>query len=201
MPTIHRLLALLLLISTTVTTRAASDFVVVFQKVNPVMAPKTPGDELQECARDPVCRTLADSAAAQLGVPPGTVSGVMATVPHANRTGEEGHFTIALPVGYEYCRSKIRTVSVVPATGDRASVMSASSIKNGVVVYTWTPKRGLGQGRSWVEAEYTVYGVRGGLAEQHRNNGKCRPYGKQLIGCRGATGENKGQPACGTVED
>jgi hypothetical protein len=180
---------------------SATEFVVVKQKINPVMKPRGVEDAFRECAGNAICRSLADSAAAYLGVPPGTVSAAMAAIPVAKREGEEGHFSISLPKGYEYCRSAIRTISVVPATGDRASVMSATSTKSGVGIYTWTPKQGFGSGRSWVEADYTLYGVVEESGDKYRQSGKCKPYGKQLIACRGARGVNHGQPACGSVAD
>lgn len=43
----------------------------------------------------------------------------MAIVPKAERAGEEGHYSLEVPAGYVYCCSSIRTISVVPATGDR----------------------------------------------------------------------------------
>lgn len=177
------------------------DFVVIQQKINPVMQPKNVADALSECARDNLCRGLADAAATYLGVPPGRVSAALAALPQAQRAGEEGRYMISLPTGYQYCRSRIQTISVVPATGDRASVMGASSRENGVGVYTWTPKQGLGKGRSWVEADYTIYGVRAAIADKERQAGKCKPFGTTLISCRGATGVNKGAPACSTVSD
>lgn len=180
---------------------AQTEFVVIRAVVNPVMQPKKVEDALQECANSNVCRALADSAAAYMGVPPGTISAAMAAVPRASRDGEEGRYSIRLPKGYQYCRSRIVTKSVVPATGDRASVMSARSRKDGVGVYTWTPRRGLGAGRSWIEATYTIYGVRDDLAAQQRAGGTCKPIGKILISCRGARGVNKGTRACGTVAD
>ncbi|UEM12364.1 hypothetical protein J4G43_049545 [Bradyrhizobium barranii subsp. barranii] len=79
--------------------------------------------------------------------------------------------------------------------------MSATTNERGVGIYTWTPKQGVGQGRSWVEADYTIYGVKSDLAEKYRTEGKCKPVGKNIINCRGATGVNRGLPACGSVDD
>jgi hypothetical protein len=181
--------------------QAQTDFSATSVKVDAVMQPKQPADALKECANDPVCSSIIGGAATYLGVPSTLVSGALAIVPKAERAGEEGHYTIEVPQGYVYCRASIRTVSVVPATGDRASVMSATSNDSGVAVYTWTPKQGLGQGRSWVEANYTIYGVKSDLAEKYRAEGKCKPPGKNLINCRGATGVNHGMPSCGSVDD
>ena len=167
-----RVLPLLFLLMTSVGAYAQTDFVATSAKVDPVMQPKQPGDVFKECANNQACSE-----------------------------GEEGHFTIQLPQGYVYCRASIRTVSVVPATGDRASLMSATTNERGVGIYTWTPKQGVGQRRSWVEADYTVYGVKSDLAEKYRTESKCKPPGKNIINCRGATGVNHGLPACGSVDD
>lgn len=179
-----------------------SDFVVVQQTINPVVQPKTVADAAQECANDAVCSGLVDAAASYFGVQPGTVSAAMAAIPRAESRGEESWFEIYLPQGYEYCRSKIETTSIVPATGDRASLMAAKARTDHVYIYTWTPVQGLGDGRSWVEARYTVLGVRKALAADARSNGTCRSnQDALLIDCRGATGVNKGLQACGVAQD
>lgn len=179
-----------------------SDFVVVQQTINPVVQPKSAADAARECANDSVCSGLVDAAASYFGVQPGAVSAAMAAIPKPKSQGEESWFEIHLPQGYEYCRSKIETVSVVPATGDRASLMAARARVNHVYIYTWTPRRGLGGPRSWVEAKYTVLGVKQSLAEQARQAGTCRSNKDVLIiDCRGATGVNNGLPACGVAAD
>ncbi len=179
----------------------AQEFVTIAVKLNQVMEPKSITTVGQECANDPLCKNILSKAAQTLGVPPGLVSAALALIPKAERVGEEGRYTYQLPTGYKYCRSEIETVSVVPATGDRASVMSARALDNGIGVYTWTPRRGLGDGRSWVEANFTIIGVRDDLAQRYRTAGTCKPVGNLVIDCRGAKGVNKGKPACGTVRD
>ncbi|MBB4218867.1 hypothetical protein FHT79_006089 [Rhizobium sp. BK212] len=183
------------------TPEVSKEFVVVQTVINPVVQPKNVSDAIGFCAGDERCSSLADGAATFLGLPSGTVAAALAAVPKVDRNGEEGHLSIALPSGYEYCRSRIQPKSVVPATGDRASVMSARSTKDGVGIYTWTPRASIGGGRSWVEADFTIYGVREDVAEQYRANGTCREPGATLISCRGAKGTNKGQPACGNTSD
>lgn len=177
------------------------EFVVVQAVINPVVQPRKYSDAIRFCAEDEGCRSLSDAAASVLGLPSGMIASALADVPQVVRVGEEGRYTIALPPGYEYCRSRTRTRSVVPATGDRASVLGARSTKDGIGVYTWTPRSGEFGARSWVEAEFTVYGVRQDVADLYRNTGICRRHGQTLISCRGATGVNKGTPACGTVMD
>jgi hypothetical protein len=180
---------------------AQSDLVVIQAKVNPVVTPKSPQDAFRDCAKDAMCRSLADAAAVWLGATPGTVTAAMAAIPQAKRGGEESWYKLVLPDGYQYCRAKIHTISVVPATGDRASYMGAGSERTGVSVYTWTPKEKVGGARSWVEAEFTITGVRDSVAAKYQTQGVCKPSGRTLVGCRGARGVNKGKPACGDVED
>ncbi len=190
--------ALLVMLSTPA---LASDFVVTKALINQVMQPKNAIEVIQDCAKNAVCRSAVDAGATALGAPPGAVTAAVVAIPRAERKGEEGFYTFALPKGYQYCRSAIETVSVVPATGDRASYMSASSQKSAVAVYTWTPKQGAGKGRSWVEANLTIYGVSDSAADANRAQGRCRPIGQKLIECRGAKGVNKGLPACGRAAD
>lgn len=191
------------LLATSLTSTAAADeFVTVGVKLNRVMAPKSITAAAQECAKDPLCKQVVSKAGELLlGIPPKAISVALALIPQAHRAGEEGWYTFTLPNGYVYCRSEIETVSVSPASGDRASVMGASSIDNGVTVYTWTPRQGVGGGRSWVEANYTLVGVRADVAEKHRQAGICKQPGRVLVSCRGAKGINKGMPACGSVRD
>src|SRR5690242_8884919 len=54
---------------------AQSELVVIGEKVNPVIAPKSPVDVFRECANDSICRSAIDAAATYFGVPPGRVSG------------------------------------------------------------------------------------------------------------------------------
>lgn len=182
-------------------TAAATDFVVMKVRLDQVMQPKNVIQAVQDCSSSDVCKTLVDAAATYLGAPPGTVSAAMASIPGPQYSGEDANFRYNVPSGYQYCRALIRTISVTPASGDRASVMSAGNDKNGVHAYTWTPRQGLGGGRSWVEAEFTIYGVRNEIADQMRAKGTCRAFGKPLINCRGAKGVNKGMPACGQASD
>lgn len=150
---------------------AATDYVVTSEKVNPVMQPKAVPAVFVDCFNNIACLALAETAAAYAGLPLGSVSGSRVLV-SVERTGEEGRYLIILPANYPYCLSTIQMMSVVTAMGDRASVMRASSIKKGVSIYIWTPERNLGEGRSWVEAEYTIIGVRNEIAEAERLAGR-----------------------------
>ena len=92
-------------------------------------------------------------------------------------------------------------MGVIPVTGDWASSMMAESQQRGVEVHTWTPSLRSGETRSRVEADYTIFGVRWGIADAERASGRCKPEGIILIACRGMLGTNRGQPPCETRDD
>ena len=178
-----------------------SNFVVMQERVNPLLQPKYPLDAIRECANVRTCRALVEWGPLPLGIPKGQISAALASVPSAQHHGDVHLYSLALPSGYQYCRSAIQTVSVIPATGDQASLMTAVSMRNGVKISLSTPNRGPGQARSWVEATYTVYGVKNDVALAARTKGTCRFPGKTLASCQGAHGFNKGMPACRTMKD
>ena len=178
-----------------------STFVVMQERVNPLLQRKYPLDAIRECANARTCRSLVESGTHPLGIPKNQLSAALASVPSAQRQGDVGFYSLALPSGYQYCRSVIQTVSVFPATGDQASYMTAMSTTNGVKISLSTPNLGPAQARSWVEANYIVYGVRNDVALAARTKGTCTFPGKTLASCRGAHGSNKGMPACRTMKD
>jgi hypothetical protein len=177
------------------------DFLVVSAKINPVESPKSLPDLLRECAGNDGCVTVIKAGASYLGVPPNLISIGAAIVAGAGKPGnsEEGHFEVKIPDGYTYCRSQIHMISVVPADGPRGSIFSASSTPTGIGIYTWTPRRGVGQGRSWVDADVTVYGVRSAIAQQQISAGHCVAPGKNIINCRGNGSGDR--PECKSVND
>jgi hypothetical protein len=179
---------------------AETDFVVATAKINPVMQPKPPPDALGECARDKVCSSLAKVAADYLGVPPVATSAAIAILTGGKPpTSEEGRYSMSLPDGYTYCHAQIRLNSVVPADGKRAPIFSAASVERGLTFYTWTPKRGMGEGRSWVDADVSLYGVRTAIAKDAQNSSKCTVPGKTIEDCRGNGGGDR--PACKSASD
>ncbi len=179
--------------------QAGDDLIVIQVKLDQVMQPKSVTDTLVECTKSPICKAALDAAAAYVGVDSSKITSAVALIGQS-KAGEESNFSYKLPSGYQYCRAKIQTVSVVPASGDRASFMSITGTAREVGVYTWTPVLGLGQGRSWVEADFTIVGVRDALVQQYRSSGVCNAKYVRAE-CRGATGVNKGSPACGVITD
>jgi hypothetical protein len=103
--------------------------------------------------------------------------------------------------GYKVCHVQVRTVSVVPASGDRASLFSLTATSNGVSIYTWTPRQKTGQGRSWYDGYVAITFVKASLYPQYLTAGKCTipATGKKAYACRGAKGVNKGLKACGSA--
>jgi hypothetical protein len=82
---------------------------------------------------------------------------------------------------------------VVPASGNRASLFSITARSSSIAIYTWTPIKGFGQGRSWYDGYVSVVFAPVGdsvascsVTENPRN-----------YSCRGAHGVNKGLQACG----
>ena len=176
------------------------EYVVVSARINPVMYPENVENKFKECINDPVCVELIKQGASYLGVPTILVTAATGFVSGGKPDiSEEGHYTITLPPDYTYCHSKVDVASVVPADGPRGSILSVTSTPVGVGVYTWTPKRGLGQGRSWVDANLTVYGVLKTKAEENLATSKCVTPGQNFLNCRGnGSGDRNG---CSSVSN
>ena len=178
---------------------AGDDLTVIQVKLDQVMLPKSATDTFVECTKNQACKVILDAAAAYIGVDSSKITSAVALISQS-KAGQEANFSYQLPAGYQYCRAKVETVSVVPASGDRASFMSITGSAREVGVYTWTQRAGFGQGRSWVEANFTIVGVRDELLQQYRSSGVCKERYLRAE-CRGATGVNKGSPACGLITD
>jgi len=180
-------------------TVASGDLVVIGAKIDSVMQPKGLTDTLHECVQNATCKVILDGAAAYVGVDSSKITSAAAMMTKKS-AGETSYFDMRLPEGYQYCRSKVKTISVVPATGNRASFMIVNARPNGLVIQTWTPKRHWGQGRSWVEADLEVTGVKKDLAAHYQETKQClaEPLPKEIINCRGSRGVNHGQKACTT---
>ena len=168
--------------------------------VNPVRKPKTVLDAVQDCLNDSVCSQLASMAAAQIGISPTAIKVAKAAAFVSDAAqhpeSEETHYSITPPPGYRVCRVNIRTHSVNPPEGDRASVFSITAESSGIAIYTWTPKQRAGGGRSWYDGHLTVTFVPGATPAE-----VCSVTGsKYNYGCRGGKGTNKGLPACSTVD-
>jgi hypothetical protein len=179
------------------------DIVVTAHHIDAVRDARTPWDELQNCLRDPACAGAVDAIATQIGIPAGTVGvGGAGSAFTAKQDGEETRYSIPALTGRKVCRVQIRTTSVVPATGDRASLFSLSALRSGVAIYTWTPRQGIGAGRSWWDGTVFVAHVKDGLADEYASSGRCTVPEAPAAAyqCRGASGVNHGLASCGSKD-
>lgn len=164
--------------------------------INRTMAPRAIGDILQTTE----ATALAVAAGAYFGIDPktavGTVQVLANVLPTSSYAGEESRFNIDIPDGYAYCAAAVTVTSLAPYTGSRASVIGVTRTSENVSAYTWTPKQGLGGGRSWVEAKTDILAVKHRYLTFFTQQGVCAPDAsarKDIISCRGN--------ACGSVSD
>ncbi len=153
--------------------------------------------------RDRLCASAVKAIAVEVGLPPETIDVAIAGAFTATQQGEETRYRISPVTGYRICHVKVRTTSVVPATGDRASLFSISATRTGVGIYTWTPRRGIGSGRSWYDGYVFVTHVRADLADQYAKSGNCSvPENSPPVAyqCRGASGVNNGLASRGSKD-
>src|SRR5262249_47774257 len=150
------------------------DVVITTHQINPVRDARTPWDEAQNCLRDAACAAAVNGIAAQVGVPANAIRLVKAGAAFtAKQEGEETRYSIPALDGRKICRVQVRTTSVAPATGDRASLFSISAAPGAVGIYTWTPRQGIGAGRSWYDGMVFIANVKAELADYYTKSGKC----------------------------
>jgi hypothetical protein len=181
----------------------ADDIVVTTHHIDAVRNARTPWDEVQNCLKDNACAGAIKLIAGQVGIPDNAVRLVeTAAIYSAKAEGEETRYTVRAVSSRKICSVKVRTISVVPATGDRASLFSISPSADSVGIYTWTPRQGIGGGRSWYEGDVFIVHVKASLQEEYLKSGKCTvpPTGSINYQCRGASGVNKGLAACGAKD-
>ncbi len=130
-------------------------------------------------------RVIAAAIAAYMGVDPTYVALATEVIPTARQDGEETYYDLPVAPGYVFCAARIGVRSIVPSEGGRASVINAVGGESSVGVYTWTPVRGLGEVRAWVEAYGQVTGIRPAFLAEFRDKGVCRAPGQRIFECRG----------------
>jgi hypothetical protein len=171
------LLRLCLPLALIASTAACADDDLVVQKVhfNPVMLPKQIDDVVAECARDKICSGVIKYTAWTVGINPTFVSIALTIAASSQRKpgSEEITTTLQFPSGYVYCKTMLEMKSVVPAEGDRASQFKLFTQNDQVRLWAWTPRRGVPDGRSWVDAHATVVGVKADQAQAYRSQNKC----------------------------
>lgn len=169
------------------------EFVVVSSRIDNVMEQSSVFDVAKACTDNPTCMTMMRAASAYFQVPVDKVVSAAALLA-TRRDGEGTFMDVGLPSGYAYCRSTMSLVSIVPRDGPRGSTFLAQARPNGLYVETWTPRRSNFEGRSWVEADFTIVGVRQDAAEAAYSSGRCyRPASRALFFCRGSGCEGGAQ--------
>jgi hypothetical protein len=190
--------------TTNISAEQSDDVVVTTHHINPVRDARTPWNEIQNCLRDTACAAAVNGISAQVGIPANAVRLVSAGAAFtAKQEGEETRYSIPALSGRKICRVQVRTTSVVPATGDRASLVSISATQPSVTIYTWTPRRGIGAGRSWYDGMIFVAHVKAEFADDYAKAGKCsvpQTGNPAAYQCRGASGVNHGLAACGSKD-
>jgi hypothetical protein len=180
------------------------DVVITTHHINPVRDARSPWDEVQNCLRDTPCAAAVNGIAAQVGIPANAIRLVNAGAAFtAKAEGEETRYSIPALAGWKICHVQVRTTSVVPATGDRASLFSISAAPAAVSIYTWTPRQGIGAGRTWYDGMVFVAHVKAELADDYTKSGKCsvpQTGNAAAYQCRGASGVNHGLAACGSKD-
>jgi hypothetical protein len=191
----------LLLVGTATRLAFAQDIKAMQITVDAERKAKSEWEALAECTKNPVCKTVVDAAFASAGIDSSTTTTAISQISQKAQ-GENTNYTFAMPAGYQYCRSTVAFKSVIPATGNRASYANFWVQDNAVRVYTWTPRRHAGQGKSHILAELTVLAVKNDAGDAARAAGKCKKNDTHsIVVCRGARGVNKGKPACTTATD
>jgi len=109
-------------------------------------------------------------------------------IPTGVQQGEETHYRVPVESGYAYCATRIRVTSIVPADGDRASLINAAVNPRELQMTTWTPVRHFGEGRSWAEGDVQVYGIKPAYLEEFIGKGVCKRVTQQegILSCRGS---------------
>ncbi len=145
-------------------------------------------------------KAIISSISAMMGVDPTYVYLAMNAQPTARIEGEDTHYVLPVEPGYVYCATRLRVTSVVPADGDRASVINAAVNIKELQMTTWTPVRHSWEGRSWVEGDVQVYGIKPEYLDEFVGKGVCKKVTTQvaILSCRGknscAAGISHGDP-------
>jgi len=132
-------------------------------------------------------KVIIASISGAMGVNPAYVALATQAKPSASPVGEETNYVVPVEPGYVYCATRLKVISIVPADGDRASVINAAVNSNELQMTTWTPVRQFGEGDSWVEGDIQVYGIKAEYLDEFVAKGVCKKITQQtpIISCRG----------------
>lgn len=163
----------------------STDYVIISSHVDNVRQQKTVFQVISECTNNPICSIAASAVAASTGIPIDKMFTAVAIL--SSKSEGEGTYTnIGLPPGYAYCSSSMKLQSIVPRDGDRGAMFLGRADATGLYTETWTPVLPPFMGRSWVEGDLTVVGVRTDLAQSAYASGKCHAPGRAIFYCRGS---------------
>lgn len=174
-------IAIMLAHSSSAFSQSRPEYVAVAMHIDQVMDPKNIFDVARDCQNNNLCAGALSAISTLSGSPFVAAVAVAATLSRTN-FGEGNGFTIGLPSGYRYCSAHFSLTSIVPHDGDRGSRILLRADDAGLYAETWTPVMPFGQGRSWVEGNITVVGVRADLAE--------RSYGSAWTPCYNGNSRN-----------
>jgi len=183
-------------------TDQSGPFLVMSFKFNQVMTPKKIEDTVKDAANNPWVRaTIAKAVEAYTGVPAQwtEVSLKIAAAQIGGGTSEERSYRVPYPSGWQFCRAKVQVISVTPYEGKRGSIFNAGAQLDRLDLSAWTPKQGMGGGRSWVDADVSVILVKTGDRAKLVKDGTCKAPGG-IVGCRGDGKSDRNRTACGTHE-
>jgi hypothetical protein len=96
---------------------STAEVLIITHHINPKRNAETGWETAGDCLRNSVCGSLLKAGAVAIGVPTGAVEVVKLLV----HTAKSSHYALSPPDGYQVCHVQVRTVSVVPASADRAS--------------------------------------------------------------------------------
>lgn len=132
-------------------------------------------------------QAIIGSISGAMGISPVYVVLARNAIPTATPVGEETNYTVPLEPGYAYCATRLKVTSIVPADGERASVINAAVNPQGLQMTTWTPVMRPGEGRSWVEGDIQVFGIKPEYLDEFVTKGVCKKITDQvaIISCRG----------------
>jgi hypothetical protein len=118
--------------------------------------------------------TVALSAiATYFGINPAYVIAAQQAIPTSRGAGEETFYNLPVSPGYRYCGSRITVISMNPGSGDRAALLKGAAWPEIISFYTVTPVLGVGQGRSWVDADVELYSIQSSYYSEFERNNIC----------------------------
>lgn len=170
----------------------SDEYVVVSAHIDNVRGPRDLFGTAADCQNNAICAAAMSAISNATGIPIDQATAALAAI-SGSREGEGSFTLVGLPAGYNYCTSSFKLTSIVPRDGDRGSTLLLEArdenLRGGVAAETWTPVQGFGVGRSWVEGDLTVVGVRGDLAGAAWASQKCNHVTndrRAFLACRGS---------------